>query len=162
MRAVLAPRPSGKSPVPVSYRENFQGVVCFSGHSKPVGKESQAVNYWEARWGPGYASFITFLAPPCLGTCTPGYTWEDGRARSPLQDSFSKCERCFVAGSTFRRNKPGKTKFCQGDAHPVLTLWGVKSQSFAFFLFPVLNGMWDLSSPTRGQICNPCSGSMES
>ena len=52
---------------------------------------------------------------------------------SPLQDSFSKCERCFVAGSTFKRNKPGKTKYCQGDAHPVLTLWGVKSQSFAFF-----------------------------
>ena len=54
---------------------------------------------------------------------------------SPLQDSFSKCERGFVAGSTFKRNKPGKTKFCQGDAHPVLILRAVKSHSFVFFFF---------------------------
>ena len=62
---------------------------------------------------------------------------------SPLQDSFSKCERCFVAGSTFKRNKPGKTKSCQGDANPVLKLWAVKSHSIAFF-FP--NTEWHVGS----------------
>ena len=81
---------------------------------------------------------------------------------SPLQDSFSKCEGGFVAGSTFKRNKPGKTKFCQGDAHPVLILRAVKSHSFVFFFFPTPSGMWDLSSPTGDQICAPCSGSVES
>ena len=31
-----------------------------------------------------------------------------------------------------------------------------------FFLAVLCNGMWDLNSPTRDQICAPCIGSMES
>ena len=73
---------------------------------------------------------------------------------SPLQDSFSKCERGFVAGSTFKRNKPGKTKFCQGDAHPVLILRAVKSHSFVFFFFS--NTEWHVGSQFPHQGSNLC------
>ena len=134
--------------------------MCFSGHGKPIGKESQAVNI--GRLDEALVMQVLLL---CLHLPTRDVHQATHRRKepvSPLQDSFSKCERCFVAGSTFKRNKPGKAKSCQGDANPVLTLWAVKSHSFAFFFPPTPSSMWDLSSPTRDRICAPCSGSRES
>ena len=50
-----------------------------------------------------------------------------------------------------------------------LTSWTAASSSphplfldLFFFVFVVLHGMWDLSSPTRDQTHTPCTGSLES